>query len=108
VITENAYGKGNLFYIGTYPSDELMEKIIRRAAEKAGVLTGQNEYRFPLIFRSGKNQSGKQLHYVFNYSAETKTFNYPFASGKELFSGEKTDRNKSISLKPWDVIIVEE
>jgi beta-galactosidase len=108
VITENAYGKGNLFYIGTYPSDELMEKIIRRAAEKAGVLTEQNEYRFPLIFRSGKNQSGKQLHYVFNYSAETKTFNYPFASGKELLSGEKTDRNKSISLKPWDVIIVEE
>jgi beta-galactosidase len=108
VITENAYGKGNLYYIGTYPSEELLEKIVRLAAEKAGILTAQNEYRFPVIFRSGKNQSGKQLHYVFNYSAESREISYPFASGKELLLGEKIAGGQTVSLKPWSVTIIEE
>jgi beta-galactosidase GanA len=107
-ITENAYGKGNLYYIGTYPSEELLGKIVRLAAEKAGILTAQNEYRFPVIFRSGKNQSGKQIHYVFNYSAGNQEINCPFASGKELISGEEITGGQTVSLKPWSVTIIEE
>jgi len=108
VITENAYGKGNLFYIGTYPSLELLEKVIRLAAEKAGMITAENDYQFPVIFRSGKNQSGKQIHYVFNYSAQDKEIRYPFPSGKDLLSGKNINNGQTLSLKPWDVIIVEE
>jgi beta-galactosidase len=108
VITENAYGKGNLFYIGTYPSLELLEKVIRLAAGKAGMITSENEYQFPVIFRSGKNKSGKQIRYVFNYSAQDKEILYPFASGKELLSGKNISNGMAVSLKPWDVIIVEE
>jgi beta-galactosidase len=107
VITENAYGKGNLYYVGAYPSEELLEKIVRLAAEKAGILRAQNEYRFPIIFRSGKNSSGKQVHYVFNYSAESQKIAYPFASGKELLSGNNVDTGQVITLEPWDVIIIE-
>ena len=108
VITENAYGKGNLFYIGTYPSVELLEKVIRLAAEKAGILTAEQDYHFPVIFRSGKNTSGKPIHYVFNYSAQEKEINYPFPAGKELLSGKNISNGQTISIKPWDVIIVEE
>ncbi len=108
VVTENAYGKGNLFYIGAYPSVELLEKVIRLAAEKAGVVSPQNEYRFPVIFRSGKNGSGKQIHYVFNYSAQDKEIRYPFASGKELLSGKNVSNGQTLTIKPWDVAIVEE
>ena len=41
IIAENAYGKGNFFFIGTYPLQELLEKVIRLAAEKAGVITSK-------------------------------------------------------------------
>ena len=108
VVTENAYGKGNMFYIGAYPSVELLEKVIRLAAEKAGVVTPKNEYRFPVIFRSGKNGTGKQIHYIFNYSAQDKEIRYPFASGKELLSGKNISSGQMLSIKPWDVVIVEE
>ena len=106
VITENAYGKGNLFYIGTYPSAELLEKVIRLAAEKAGIITSENDYRFPVIFRFGINNSGKQIHYVFNYSAQEKEINYPFSGGKELISGKNISNGQALTLKPWDVVIV--
>ena len=108
VITENAYGKGNLFYIGTYPSVELLEKVIRLAAEKAGIVTAANDFQFPVIFRSGINQSGKQIHYVFNYSAQDQEIRYPFRSGKDLLSGNNIADGQAIILKPWDVVIVEE
>jgi beta-galactosidase len=108
VITENAYGKGKLTYIGTYPSEALLEKIVRQAAEQAGVLTPQSSCHFPVIFRSGKSGVGKQIHYVFNYSSEERAIRYPYPSGKEVVSGAKIEKDKEVSLKPWDVIIVEE
>jgi beta-galactosidase len=108
VVTENTYGKGNLFYIGTYPSEELLGKVIRLAAEKAGIITAVNDYQFPVIFRSGINNSGKQIHYVFNYGAQDKEIRYPFPSGKELLSGRNINNGQNILLKPWDVVIVEE
>ncbi|MDR0796823.1 MAG: beta-galactosidase, partial [Tannerella sp.] len=108
VVTENAYGKGNLFYIGAYPSVELLEKVIRLAAEKSGIITSKNNERFPVIFRSGKNSAGKQIHYVFNYSGQDKEIRYPFASGKELLSGKNIGNGQTLTLKPWDVVIVEE
>ena len=107
VITENAYGKGNLYYIATYPSEELLEKIVRQAAGKAGVITPQNDYRFPVIFRSGKTPSGRQIHYVFNYSAGNRDVAYPFDSGKELISGQKVDKGQTITIKPWGVAVIE-
>ncbi|MDR1120731.1 MAG: beta-galactosidase [Dysgonamonadaceae bacterium] len=107
-ITENVYGNGNLYYIGTYLSGELLEKIVHLAAEKAGILTNQNEYRFPVIFRSGTNSSGRPVHYIFNYGAESRTINYPFASGKDLLSGEKINKGQSLDIEPWGVVVVEE
>ncbi|GHV64278.1 beta-galactosidase [Bacteroidia bacterium] len=104
-ITENAYGKGKLIYIGTYPSQDLLENIIRQAATEATILTPQNDFKFPIIIRSGKNDAGKSLHYIFNFSDEEKTVNNPFSKGKELISGEKaTDK---LTLGAWDVKIIE-
>jgi beta-galactosidase len=108
VITENEYGKGGLTYIGAYPSEELLGKIIRRVAEKADILTPASDYCFPLVFRSGKNQQGKRVHYIFNYSDEEKSVNYPYPAGKELISGAKIEKDREISLKPWAVAVIEE
>ena len=56
--------------------------------------------------RHGVNRLGKRLHYYFNYSSELKSFAYPYAAGKDLLTGGAIA--KTITLKPWDVAIVEE
>ena len=106
VITENSYGKGKLIYIGAYPSQELLEKIVLQTAREAGLTAKENDYRFPIIFRTGKNQSGKTIHYIFNFSSEIKTIQNPYIAAKNLFSSEKA--GAQITLQAWDVAILEE
>lgn len=107
VVTENAYGKGNLFYIGAYPSEELLGEIIQKAANEAGINSLSSHYHYPVIFRSGINSLGKQIRYVFNYSAESVEVNYPFNPGIELISGNKVEKAQTLTLEPWGVAIIE-
>lgn len=107
VITENTYGKGKLTYIGTYPSQELLNAIIRETATAAKV-TAVNSYTFPIIQRSGTNKCGKAIHYLFNYSAQPKQITYTGAPTKELISGNVVQAGQQILLGPWDVYIMEE
>jgi beta-galactosidase len=58
--------------------------------------------------KHGINRFGKTLHYYLNYSSDGKTFNYAYAAGKDLLTGQAVGRNQSLSLKPWDLAIVEE
>lgn len=104
VITENIHGKGKLVYIGTYPSQKLLEKIVLQTAKDAGLTTEVNDYRFPIIIRSGINQTGKSVHYLFNYSDESQTINNPYPNTKDLISGDIT--GTQIILKAWDVKII--
>lgn len=45
-ITENSYGKGHLIYIGTVPSQELLQKLVARAVSRKGIDTSVH---FPMI-----------------------------------------------------------
>lgn len=104
VITENSYGKGKLTYIGTNPSQQLLEKIVLKVAKDAGVTSIENDYRFPIIIRSGVNQKNKSIHYVFNYSAEDKMIKNPYPGSIDVLSDEKT--GSELKLAPWDVKIL--
>ncbi|PUV23963.1 beta-galactosidase [Sphingobacterium athyrii] len=107
VITENTYGKGKLTYIGTYPSQELLNAIIRETARAAKV-TAVDSYTFPIIQRSGTNKWGMAVRYLFNYSAEPKQITYTGAPARELISGNVVRAGQQIVLDPWDVYIMEE
>jgi beta-galactosidase len=107
-ITRNSYEKGSLTYVGTLVSDLLMQQIAMNAAQKANVLTGVNQYSFPVIFKSGKNQQGKTIRYVFNFSDETKSILYPAGTGVNLLNGEKIEKGGSVAVGAWDLLIVEE
>jgi beta-galactosidase len=54
------------------------------------------------------NRLGKRIHYYFNYSSEGKSFAYPLAVGTDLLTGSTIAHSQSLTLKPWDVAIVEE
>ncbi len=59
-------------------------------------------------FKSGVNDDGKNVHLYYNYSSEGVKFSYLHSSGKELVSGKSVVKDELLTVKPWDVIIIEE
>lgn len=107
VITENKYGKGKLTYIGTYPSQELLDAVVRKVAEDTNIISSGHQ-GFPVIQRSGVNKQGKNIRYIFNYSGEVQDINYAYPQAKELISGKTVKTGDVVKLEPWDVLIMEE
>lgn len=107
-ITQNKYGKGLATYLGCFTSEAILTKLIEEVIKKAGLWGEAQQLSFPIITKEGVNEKGKRLHYLFNYSAKEKTFNYPFASGKELLTGVGIDKNSSVVLEQWGFKIIEE
>lgn len=105
VITQNDYGKGQLTYIGTYPSQDLLNKIVRDVAVKAGIITADS-FVFPIIIKSGVNAEGNTIHYVFNYSGQGNNILVPYANVKDLITEREYHQNDSLSLEPWGVSIL--
>ena len=107
-VTENQYGKGLATYIGCMVSDTLMGKILADAVKKAGLWGDAQAYRFPVIVKTGVNEEGKTIRYVFNYSGEALTIHYVFGSGQELISNTRIVKDSAVVLRPWDVKVIEE
>ena len=104
-ITENAYGKGHLIYIGTVPSKELLAKLIARAADRKGISKTERQYQFPIILRSGTNAKGQTVHYLFNYSYEPKTMSYPYQTSQSLLDDQSLQQGQPVTIEPWGVVI---
>jgi beta-galactosidase len=107
-ITENHYGAGRLLYEGTYLSDGLQRAILLNALKDAGLMTLEQQLPTAIHAVTGVNQEGKRLHYYFNYSGELVSFTYPGPTGKDLLTNSSVATGQRASLKPWDLIIVEE
>jgi len=107
-ITSNNFGKGTLIYEGCRPSDSLQEKILLVAMERAGIKGADQNIRWPLITKQGTNDFGKKVHFYYNYSGKTETLPYDYPVGKELISNRMIKKGERLTIKPWDVQIVEE
>ncbi|MFZ0662900.1 MAG: beta-galactosidase [Acidobacteriaceae bacterium] len=107
-ITENQYGKGTLLYEGTYLSDGLQRDILEGALKEAG-LTGPDQALPKAVHVvSGTDRLGNRLHYYFNYSGKDATFAYPYAAGEDLLTNDAIAPSQQVTLKPWDLALVEE
>ena len=107
-ITRNHYGSGELTYEGTQLSDTLQSKIVLEALKSAGLTTPDQQLPSAVHVKHGTNRDGKQLHYYLNYSSDEQTIQYPYAAGKDLLTDATIAANQQITLKPWDLAIVEE
>ncbi len=107
-ITQNQFGQGLATYIGCWTSPSMTSKILADVVQKAGVGRDAQALKFPLIVRSGQNTEGKQLHYIFNYSAKEQSLPFPYKQGKDLLTGKTFTQNMSVAIAPWDLLIVEE
>jgi beta-galactosidase len=107
-ITRNQFGSGELTYEGTALSDTLQSKVVLDALKSAGLTSSDQSLPAAVKVKHGTNREGKQLHYYLNYSGESQTIPYPYAAGKDLLSSSSVSTNQSITLKPWDLAIIEE
>lgn len=107
-VTLNNFGQGTLLYQGSIFSDQIQTKIIREAVERAGVSNADFQFSWPLIAKSGTNEDGKAIHIYYNYSSEPLEFAYPHSGAKELVSDKQVPKGETISIAPWDLVILEE
>jgi beta-galactosidase len=107
-VTFNTFGKGDLVYQGTKLSDKLQEKILLDALTRIGIRTSDQDLQWPLITKTGTNDPGKTIHYYYNYSSSAASLVYPHKDGQELISSKPVTKGATLSIGPWDVLIVEE
>jgi len=107
-ITENHYGTGTLLYEGTYLSDTLQTKVLAKVLREVGIAGPDQQLPAAIHVRHGVNRLGKRVHYYFNYSSEQKSFAYSYGSGKDLLTGTSTAHGQPVTLRSWDVAIMEE
>ena len=107
-ITRNQFGKGTLTYEGTLPSDELQSKIVDEVLRLAGLSGPDQQLPPPIRAKHGVGNSGKALRYYLNYSSKEQAFAYPHGAGRDLLTGRAMQKGQSVTLGPWDLIIVEE
>ena len=105
-ITRNTYGNGAAYYIGCYTEKEILKKIFSRAAEDAGITLFPDEYRWPVTVRSGRNTKEENLHYVMNYSEETKKLSCPWDLAEDLLTGDRFQKGDTLSISDWDLKIL--
>ena len=103
-LTRNQYGKGEVTYLGTMPTDAGIAKILAEAAQRAQV--SRPAVQYPLVVRSGKNEKGQTLDYILNYSAKPQTLTNSFGPGKDLLTGGAIAAGGPINLEAWGVVIL--
>jgi beta-galactosidase len=107
-VTQNQFGKGTATYVGCMTTQTLTEKIVKNVVEKANLWKAEQQFSFPIIVKSGVNQHGKSIRYIFNYSAVPQQVNYIFGSGTELISNQTISKDSKLNLEAWGVKIIEE
>jgi len=107
-ITENQYGAGTLLYEGTYLSEVLQTAVLRSELEKLGLAGPNQQLPAAVHVQSGVNRLGKRIDYFFNYSSEPVKVLYPYAAGTNLLDDLPVARGETLTLSPWDLVIVEE
>ncbi|WP_338786939.1 beta-galactosidase [Metabacillus sp. FJAT-53654] len=106
-ITGNECGDGYATYIGCIVSSEVMSGILAQALKRASIWETEQEIRFPIIIKSGVNDEGRKIKFIFNYSADIEMIRYPFEESEELLSEKHYKQGETITLNPWSFMIFE-
>ncbi len=106
-ITKNKYENGFAYYIGCFTEKEQLKEVYKDAIKEAGV-KGYENIEYPIIIRSGKNNEGKNMHFILHYSQEERTLNCPFDNVKDILTGAIFKKDEKIELKDWEVLVLVE
>ncbi len=76
--------------------------------QEAGLTGPDQDLPASIRVKHGANALGKTIYYYFNYSSAPETITYPYGAGVDLLAQAPVAHGQTISLKPWDVAIIEE
>ena len=107
-ITHNRVGRGSVTYIAGNPTPALVREVLLQVCAEAGISRPPVDAEFPVIVRSGTNERGRKVHFLFNYSGELASCVYRFPEGKDLLTGKSVATGDEVSIPAWDMYIVEE
>lgn len=93
-ITENKYGKGTVWYVGTEPTEELMSDLMEYITKETGLeRLGSAPEGVEMMTREN---AGLRWLFVINHTNEEKV--YHLADSYKMLEGERED-----FLKPYEV-----
>lgn len=103
VITENDYGVGKAYYIGTMLCEDAFKELISYMAEKAGIM------KTPINAPSNVSvvercSEGKTYYYIFNFNKTEIKIKLPFEC-KNSITGERID--KVLKMDEFDFICID-
>ena len=105
-VTHNSYGKGTATYVACHTEQAALQIILSRICDIAGITLPA--YRFPIIVKCGINEYNKTLQYILNYSSRPQDITYIGKDGTDLLTKTSIHAGEAVTIKPWDLIIVEE
>ena len=107
-ITRNRFGKGTLTYEGTVLSDPLQTKLVLDVLQLAGLKGPDQDLPGSIRVKHGTNRNGKAIHYYLNYSSNPQTLKYSYAAGTDLLTQTSISNSQQVTVKPWDLLLIEE
>ena len=105
-VTRNTYGKGQAVYVGTKVDGTTLNTLLEKWLRQAEV--DMTEEKYPVIVRKGTNDYGKTVRYYLNYSSAEQKVLYRYGKATEILTGAEVAHNDTMTVGPWDLLILEE
>jgi beta-galactosidase len=107
-ITSNNFGSGSLVYEGTWLSPDLQRAVMKQILKRAGITLPDLALPSEIRVHHTIDNSGRMLHFYFNYSSKARTFRYTYPTGTDLLLGTSVVTDKTLTLAPWGLAVVEQ
>ncbi|WP_301049144.1 Beta-galactosidase C-terminal domain [Lactobacillus intestinalis] len=100
-ITQNEYGKGNAWYVGTQLDHAGLSHLFDQILETTHIESLAHESN-DLEITKRITEDGKELYFILNMSNDKRKLPDEFSAYQDLLTGEKASQ----ILKAWDVEIL--
>ncbi|MGN1141918.1 MAG: beta-galactosidase trimerization domain-containing protein, partial [Oliverpabstia sp.] len=104
VITENSYGKGKAYYIGTRPEADFLKIFLREKMDEAGVKNILETV--PGVEVTERVKKKRSFWFVMNHEEEERSMVLT-ENRRDLLTGKSYKKNEKIVLPPKEVMILE-
>lgn len=103
-VTENHFGKGKAMYLGTLFGEDTLLEVFKHFFD-----VQPNEFgaQYPIVIKRGVNDEGKEIIYLLNYSDEQQTVEINSGAYHSILDEKDVSAGDKISLKEWDLCILE-
>jgi beta-galactosidase len=105
-VTESSYGAGRAMYLGFLPGKSFIIELFHHIKGSIVLKSQTSALTFPLITRQGTNRLGKEIRFIFNYSATAHSLKNP-DSAQCLLSHTHLASGDEITLEPWGLRILQ-